>query len=129
MKFLAVSAALVAAVAAADNAQVNSIPSQTLNSFQAGALATLSAAQAAINSMNSQHVADNKASQDAALHSQSVANMGGSTEGLDLGSMGSEMESSELGSLDVEEASVSSSASSVAGSMLAIAFVAGAAMF
>ncbi|KAJ2593210.1 hypothetical protein EV177_008594 [Coemansia sp. RSA 1804] len=55
--------------------------------------------------------------------------MGGSTEGLDLGSMDSEMESSELGSLDVEEASVSSSASSVAGSMLAIVFVAGAAMF
>ncbi|KAJ1667269.1 hypothetical protein IW140_001724 [Coemansia sp. RSA 1813] len=128
MKFLAVSATLAAAIASA-NAQVNSIPSQTLNSFQAGALATLSAAQAAINSMNSQHVADNKASQDAALLSQSMANHDGATAGLDHGSMNSEHENSELGSLDVDEASVSSSASSVAGSMLAIAFMAGAAMF
>ncbi|KAJ2395648.1 hypothetical protein GGI23_004224 [Coemansia sp. RSA 2559] len=125
MKFLAVSAALVAAVATA-NAQGNSIPSQTLNSFQAGALATLSAAQAAINSMNSQHIAENKASQEAALLSQSLVEHG-NTE--DLGHLLSEMESSELGSLDVDEASEKSSASSVAGSMLAIAFMAGAAMF
>ncbi|KAJ2398353.1 hypothetical protein GGI23_003235 [Coemansia sp. RSA 2559] len=125
MKFLAVSAALVAAVATA-NAQGNSIPSQTLNSFQAGALATLSAAQAAINSMNSQHIAENKASQEAALLSQSLVEHG-NTE--DLGHLLSEMESSELGSLDVDEASEKSSASSVAGSMLAIALMAGAAMF
>ncbi|KAJ1780986.1 hypothetical protein LPJ59_007146, partial [Coemansia sp. RSA 2399] len=104
----------------------NSIPSQTLNSFQAGALATLSAAQAAINSVNSQHVAENKASQEAALLSQSLVEHG-NTE--DLGHLLSEMESSELGSLDVDEASERSSASSVAGSMLAIAFMAGAAMF
>ncbi|KAJ2556821.1 hypothetical protein EV175_001745 [Coemansia sp. RSA 1933] len=123
MKFIAVSAALVAAVATAD-AQGNTTPSQTLNSFQAGALATLSAAQAALNSLNSQHVADNKASQDAALLSQSLAEHGNSD---DLGHLNSEHENSELGSLDVDE--MSSSASSVAGSMLAIAFMAGAAMF
>ncbi|KAJ2776175.1 hypothetical protein GGI15_004925 [Coemansia interrupta] len=119
-------AAIVAVAAAADSQ--SSIPSQTLNSFQAGALATLSAAQAALNSVNSQHIAENKASQDAALHSQSVAIHEFGTSSEDLGSL----DNSELDSLNdslVEEVSHSSSASSVAGSMIAVALMAGVAMF
>ncbi|KAI9505543.1 hypothetical protein GGI25_000955 [Coemansia spiralis] len=127
MKFLAVSAVLVA-VAAADSQSPASIPSQTLNSFQASALATLSAAQAALNSMNSQMIAQDKASQEAAIHSQSVAVHENISD--DLGSLdSSESESAELGSLEGEESFHSSSGSSVAGSMLALALVAGAAMF
>ncbi|KAJ2872432.1 hypothetical protein FB639_004346, partial [Coemansia asiatica] len=119
MKTIAL-ATLVAVAAAAD---VHSIPSQTLNSFQAGALATLSAAQAALNSANAQLIADNKASQEAVLHSQSVAVHDlGTTD--DLGSL----DQSELDSLDessLHEVSDTSSASSFAGSIVAIALMAG----
>ncbi|KAJ1838611.1 hypothetical protein LPJ73_007028 [Coemansia sp. RSA 2703] len=118
---------IIAAVVASASAQ-STIPSQTLNSFQAGALATLSAAQAALNSVNSQHIAENKASQEAAIHSQSVAIHELGTSSDDLGSL----DNSELDSLDdsmVEEVSHSSSASSVAGSMIAVVLMAGVAMF
>ncbi|KAJ1869089.1 hypothetical protein LPJ57_005611 [Coemansia sp. RSA 486] len=119
--------ALATLVAAAAAAEVNSIPSQTLNSFQAGALATLSAAQAALNSANSQLIAENKASQEAAIHSQSVAiHENGTTD--DLGSL----DQSELDSLDessLDEQSDTSSASSFAGSIVAVALMAGVAMF
>ncbi|KAJ2724171.1 hypothetical protein GGI07_002125 [Coemansia sp. Benny D115] len=122
------SFALAALVAVAAAAEPASIPSQTLNSFQAGALATLSAAQAALNSVNAQHVAENKASQDAALHSQSAVVHEQSPNSEDLGNLDESDSESDMSSV-FEESTSGAAATSVAGSMLALALMAGVAMF
>ncbi|KAJ2803975.1 hypothetical protein H4R20_002680 [Coemansia guatemalensis] len=123
MKTIAVSAALIAAVVAqSDHA---SVPSQTLNQAQQEALATLSAAQAELNAQNSQMIANDKASQQAAIFSQSHA--ANESEMSDLDSLESD-ESDSLDSDSVDE-DTESGASSVSGSVLALALVVGAAMF
>ncbi|KAI7833510.1 hypothetical protein BX661DRAFT_76530 [Kickxella alabastrina] len=118
--------AAVATVAAAANSIP--FPSQTLNSVQAEAIASLSAAQASLNAVNSHHVADNKASQAAAIHSQSVFNHNLGTSSEDLSDLG-DLDYESMSGSYVHEQSSTSSASSVAGSMLALALMAGVAMF
>ncbi|KAJ1961411.1 hypothetical protein GGI12_003261 [Dipsacomyces acuminosporus] len=148
MKTFAAAAALVSLVAAADQSQASatstaaasaaapaapthpsvSIPSQTLNAVQAAVLATLSAEQAQLNGFHSNHVVQDKASHAAALYSESVAAhklIPGHSE--DLGALDSEHHSSNEHS--VHEQSKGNGASSVAGSMLAVAIMVGAAMF
>ncbi|KAJ2081504.1 hypothetical protein H4R24_002277 [Coemansia sp. RSA 988] len=123
MKTIAVSAALIAAVVA--QSEHASIPSQSLNQAQQEALATLSAAQAELNAQNSQMIADNRASQEAAIFSQSHA--ANEAELSDLDSF----ESSESDSLDSDSVheDTESGAPSVSGSVLAFALVVGAALF
>ncbi|KAJ1990810.1 hypothetical protein GGI04_005989, partial [Coemansia thaxteri] len=124
--FAATAVFVVAAAAASSTQAPAAIPSQTLNSAQAAALATLSAAQASLNAMNSQLVANDKASQAAAIESQSqVAHSHSGSE--DLGALDSSMLEGMESS--IHEQSKDSAASSVAGSMLALALMAGAAMF
>ncbi|KAJ2502048.1 hypothetical protein GGH96_001448 [Coemansia sp. RSA 1972] len=122
MKFLAVSTLVAAAVAQSPQM---TIPSQTLNQAQMEALATLSAAQAQLNAQNSQMIADNKASQEAAILSIS-----GIVHESDLGELdsshshsgshsGSESDSMDSGSVDEED--TDSGAASVTASVLAVA--------
>ncbi|KAJ2160042.1 hypothetical protein GGF46_002553 [Coemansia sp. RSA 552] len=125
MKYIAAAAAF-AAVATAQVPEVT-IPSQTLNQAQMEALATLSAAQAELNHQNSQMIAADKASQEAAIFSQSAEAF--ASEAGDLGALES-AESESLDSLESdEEESPDSGASSATASVLAIAVVVGAAMF
>ncbi|KAJ2037342.1 hypothetical protein H4S04_008598 [Coemansia sp. S16] len=122
----AISMFVAAAVAASTTAPQPSIPSQTLNSAQAEALATLSAAQASLNAMNSQMIANNQASQAAAILSQShAAHSHSGSE--DLG----DLDSSALEGIEssIHEDNKDNAASSIAGSMLALALMAGVAMF
>ncbi|KAJ2804262.1 hypothetical protein H4S07_004269 [Coemansia furcata] len=128
MKSIATISMFVAAAAAASStaAPQPTIPSQTLNSAQAAALATLSAAQASLNAMNSQMIVNNQASQFAAIQSQSHAahSHSGSEDLGDLDSSALEGIESSVG-----EETKGNGASSLAGSMLALALMAGVAMF
>ncbi|PIA14952.1 hypothetical protein COEREDRAFT_82371 [Coemansia reversa NRRL 1564] len=123
MRTIAVSAAFIAAVVAQN--EHASIPSQTLNQAQQEALDTLSAAQAELNAQNSQMIANDKASQQAAILSQS--NIANESELSDLDSLESnDSDSSDADSVDEDG---DSGASSHSGSVLALALVVGAAMF
>ncbi|KAJ2327556.1 hypothetical protein GGI00_004430, partial [Coemansia sp. RSA 2681] len=124
--FAAISVFVAAAVAASTTAPLPAIPTPTLNSAQAEALATLSAAQASLNAANSQMIANNQASQLAAIESQSHAahSHSGSEDLGDLDSSALEGVDSSAG-----EDSKDNAASSVAGSMLALALMAGVVMF
>ncbi|KAJ2303898.1 hypothetical protein IWW55_002694 [Coemansia sp. RSA 2706] len=114
-----------AALLAAASAQV-SIPSQTLNQAQIEALATLSAAQNQLNQLNSQMIADDKASQEAAIFSQSA--IAHESDMADLGSLdSSDNESSGMDSVDEHDSD--SGAASISKSVLALAVAVGAAMF
>ncbi|KAJ1854873.1 hypothetical protein GGH12_001496 [Coemansia sp. RSA 1822] len=120
MKFLAVSALIAAA--AAQSPQMT-IPSQTLNQAQMEALATLSAAQAQLNAQNSQMIADNRASQEAAILSIS-----GIVHESDLGELdsshshsGSGSDSDSMDHDSVDEEDTDSGAASVTASVLAVA--------
>ncbi|ORX71238.1 hypothetical protein DL89DRAFT_266248, partial [Linderina pennispora] len=94
------------------------IPSATLNPQQAAALASLSAAQAEINAAAAAHVDANRASQAAALHSESVA-AHHQTASDDLGGLEDDVESAS-GHSSSKGHSSSNGASQIAGSMLAV---------
>ncbi|KAJ2892607.1 hypothetical protein GGI21_005573, partial [Coemansia aciculifera] len=126
--FAAISAFVAVAVAASSAAPQPAatqpaVPTPVLNSAQAAALATLSAAQASLNAANSQMIANNQASQLAAIESQSHAIHSHTHSGSeDLGELDSGVDGEDS---SVGEHSKDSAASSVAGSMLALALMAG----
>ncbi|KAJ2849495.1 hypothetical protein IWW36_002594 [Coemansia brasiliensis] len=124
MKSFALAASLVAVASA--QVQPVAIPSPTLNQAQMEALASLSAAQAELNNANSQLIADNQASQEAAIFSQSA--QARESELSELGSLDSSESESEssLGSL---EENTDSGASSLTSSLLAAVVAVGAALF
>ncbi|KAJ1785477.1 hypothetical protein LPJ62_004208 [Coemansia sp. RSA 2167] len=123
MKFLAASALVAAAVAQSPQM---TIPSQTLNQAQMEALATLSAAQAQLNAQNSQMIADNRASQEAAIlsisgivHESDLGELDSSHSQSHSGSGSDSMDSMDNGSVDEED--TDSGAASVTASVLAVA--------
>ncbi|KAJ2779710.1 hypothetical protein H4R18_003850 [Coemansia javaensis] len=124
MKVLAV-AALVACAAAQHTTPAAAAPSTAvkLTADQQAALASLSSAQEQLNAQNSQMIAQDHASQSAAILSQSHLAMNSDVESSGLES--SELEHS---GMDSDEDS-DSGASALTGAVLALAVAAGAAMF
>ncbi|KAJ2453073.1 hypothetical protein EV183_002502 [Coemansia sp. RSA 2336] len=124
MKSFVFAASLVAAASA--QVQPVSVPSQTLNQAQADALASLSAAQAELNNANSQLIANDRASQEAAIFSQSA--QAHESELSELGSLDSS-ESESGSALESIEDDTSSGASSLMSSLIVAMVGAGAALF
>ncbi|KAJ2712382.1 hypothetical protein H4R19_002784 [Coemansia spiralis] len=123
MKCAAVIAALVAVAAAQQHPAAT--PVVKLNPDQEAALASLSSAQSKLNMENSQMIAHEQASQEAALHSISQA-AHGQQSGTGLDNEASDSDSNDLDSLDEHSGS---GAASITGSVLALIAVLGAAMF